>query len=422
MSQPRVVILGGGFAGLYTAKSLGRAPVQVTVVDRRNHHLFQPLLYQVATASLSPADIAAPIRGILSRQRNTEVILAEAVRIDVDRKIVVLADGELTYDRLIVATGATHSYFGNDDWERSAPGLKTVEDALVIRERFLLAFERAERETNAEKRRSALTFIVVGGGPTGVELAGAMAEIARRAIHKDFRRIDTTTARVILIEGRERVLPTYPEDLSRRAREDLERLGVDVWLNTRVTSVDEEGVHLGAERIAAHNVFWAAGVKASPIAATLGVPLDHAGRVSVNPDLSIPGHPEIMVIGDLANITCPGASSPVPGIAPAAMQMGRYAAKIITHEVRAGGTIDASSRKAFTYHDKGMLATIGRMKAVGLIGPLKVRGFIAWWMWLLIHIMYLIGFRNRVLVMLQWAWAYWTFDRGARLITRDTTR
>lgn len=419
MTVPHVVILGGGFAGLYAARHLRRSAVRLTLIDKRNHHLFQPLLYQVATASLSPADIAAPIRHLLAGQRNAEVVLAEATGIDVARRVVMLTDGEVAYDRLIIATGATHSYFGNDQWEVDAPGLKTVEDALRIRERFLLAFEHAEREKDPQKRRAALTFVVVGAGPTGVELAGAMAEIARRAITRDFRHIDTTTARVILVEGGDRVLQAYPEDLSRRAREDLERLGVDVWLNTRVTQIDAGGVQIGTERISASNVFWAAGVKASPIASSLGVELDRSGRVVVQPDLSIAGHPEVMVLGDLAKVIDPKSKKEVPGIAPAAMQMGRFAAKLIDREVRAGGASDPARRPAFVYTDKGMLATIGRAKAVGLVGKAKLRGYFAWWAWLLIHIFFLIGFRNRLLVMIQWAWAYWTFDRGARLITRD---
>jgi len=419
MTVPHVVILGGGFAGLYAARHLRRSAVRLTLIDKRNHHLFQPLLYQVATASLSPADIAAPIRHLLAGQRNAEVVLAEATGIDVARRVVALTDGEVAYDRLIIATGATHSYFGNDQWEADAPGLKTVEDALRIRERFLLAFEHAEREKDPQKRRAALTFVVVGAGPTRVELAGAMAEIARRAITRDFRHIDTTTARVILVEGGDRVLQAYPDDLSRRAREDLERLGVDVWLNTRVTQIDAGGVQIGTERISASNVFWAAGVKASPIAASLGVELDRSGRVVVQPDLSIAGHPEVMVLGDLAKVIDPRSKKEVPGIAPAAMQMGRFAAKVIDREVRAGGAPDPARRPAFVYTDKGMLATIGRAKAVGLVGKAKLRGYFAWWAWLLIHIFFLIGFRNRVLVIIQWAWAYWTFDRGARLITRD---
>ena len=420
MAVPHVVIVGGGFAGLYCAKRLRKAPVRLTVVDRRNHHLFQPLLYQVATSMLSPADIASPIRHILSRQRNAEVVLAEARGVDLEGRRLLLDDGELAYDVLVIATGATYSYFGKDEWSRWAPGLKTVEDALEIRERFLLAFEFAERETDPELRRAALTFVVVGGGSTGVELAGAMAEIARRAIHRDFRNIDTSSARVILIEGNDRVLPSYPEELSRRARDDLERLGVDVWLQTRVTDVDEGGVRIGGERIQARNVFWAAGVRGSSLAGSLGVALDGLGRVPVRPDLTLDGRPEVFVVGDLARVVDPQSQKEVPGIAPAAIQMGSYVAGVLARESRAGGS--PGKRAPFVYRDKGMLSTIGRAKAVGVVGPLRLRGYVAWWAWLLIHIAYLIGFRNRLTVLLQWAWAYWTFDRGARLITRERGR
>ncbi|HVZ93913.1 MAG TPA: NAD(P)/FAD-dependent oxidoreductase [Phycisphaerales bacterium] len=446
---PHVVILGGGFAGLYAARTLRRAPVQISLIDRSNHHVFQPLLYQVATASLSPADIAAPIRHVLAGQKNIEVLLAEATAIDVNAKKITLADGEITYDYLILATGATHSYFGHDDWAPFAPGLKTIDDALEIRRRFLLAFERAERETDPVKRRAALTFVVVGGGPTGVELAGAMAEIARRAIPRDFRRIDTTTARVILVEGEDRVLPPYPTELSRRAKDDLEKLGVEVWLHMRVTGIRDGLVEIGNDRIAAGNVIWAAGVHASPLAASLGAPMDRAGRVLVQPDLSIEGHPEVFVVGDLAAVKDKHSNDFVPGIAPAAMQMGRHAARIIAHEARSyastprattggrsGPTVvpttaalqssakapmpavaRQSLRPPFRYNDKGMLATIGRAKAVGLVKGVKIAGWFAWLSWLFIHILYLIGFRNRILVLIQWAWAYITFDRGARLIT-----
>ncbi len=422
-STPRIVILGGGFAGLYAARELRRVPARLTLIDRSNHHLFQPLLYQVATASLSPADIAAPIRNILSRQKNCEVLLAEATRIDAPAKKVILTDGEVAYDYLIIATGATHSYFGHDEWEPLAPGLKSIDDALEIRRRFLVAFEQAERETDPVARRAALTFVVIGAGPTGVELAGAMAEIARRAIHRDFRRIDTTTARVILIEGRERVLPAFDEDLSRRAKADLEALGVDVWVSTRVTNLSPGVVEIGPERISAKNVFWAAGVTASPLARSLGAPLDNAGRVRVNPDLSVPDHPEIFVAGDLASIDDPKSKQPVPGVAPAAMQMGRHAARLIARELSARNSSNAAApaRQPFIYNDRGMLATIGRAKAVGVMKGLKTTGFIAWAAWLFIHVLYLVGFRNRVLVMLQWAWAYVTFDRGARLITGGRT-
>jgi len=412
--RPRVVIIGGGFAGLTCARGLKRAPVSLLLIDRRNHHLFQPLLYQVATASLSPADIAAPIRHLLSRQRNAEVLLAEASRVDTERRFVVAANGdELRYDWLVVATGATHSYFGHPEWARFAPGLKDIPDALTIRERFLLAFERAERETDPHARRAALTFIVVGGGPTGVELAGAMAEIARKAIPRDFRSIDTTTARVILIQAGDRVLETYDPDLSRRAKDDLERLGVDVWLNTRVTSVDERGVEIGEERIAARNVVWAAGVEASALGASLGAETDSRGRVKVSPDLTIPGHPEVFVLGDLAAVESDGKE--VPGVAPAAMQMGEYAARVIRSESQSGP--NPASRKPFRYRDKGSLATIGRARAVVETRRMKLAGLPAWVIWLTVHLFFLIGFRNRLLVLIQWAWAYFTFERGARLIT-----
>lgn len=419
-SRPHVVIIGGGFAGLYAARELRRSTVRVTLIDRSNHHLFQPLLYQVATASLSPADIAAPIRHILSGQRNAEVLLAEAIGIDAPGRRVILSDGEVRFDYLILATGATHSYFGRDEWASFAPGLKSIDDALEIRRRFLTAFERAERETDPVQRRAALTFVVIGAGPTGVELAGAMAEIARRAIPRDFRRIDTTTARVILLEGRERVLPGFDAGLSRRARADLERLGVEVWLNTRVTGLAPGVVEIGPERIAARNIIWAAGVMASPLARSLGAPLDAAGRVLVNPDLSVPGHPSVFVAGDLAAIIDPRTNEPVPGIAPAAMQMGRHAARLIAREVKSSGGAASASRAAFRYNDRGTLATIGRAKAVGVIKGVKTTGFLAWAAWLFIHILYLIGFRNRMLVLIQWAWAYFTFDRGARLITGGT--
>lgn len=423
-TTPHVVILGGGFGGLYAARRLRRAPVKITLVDRCNHHLFQPLLYQVATASLAPSDIAQPIRWILSKQKNVRVLLSEAVRIDSERRVVELACGELQYDYLIVATGATHSYFGRSDWARLAPGLKEIGDALEIRERFLMSFEAAELEEDPERRRAILTFVVVGGGPTGVELAGAMAEIARKAMPREFRRIDTTTARVILLEGRDRLLPSFDPALSRRTREDLEALGVDVWLEARVTDIDDQGVQIGRERIESRNVFWAAGVQASPIGATIGAPLDRAGRVRVEPDLSAPGRPEIFVIGDLACIDDPRTGEPIPGVAPAAMQMGVYAARIIADETRAGNAAapvaDRPARTPFRYVEKGMLATIGRNRAVGTVAGRNLTGFTAWAFWLGLHIVYLIGLRNRLIVMIQWAWAYIWYQRGARLITRRT--
>lgn len=420
--RPRVVIIGGGFGGLYAAMRLRRAPVRVTLIDRSNHHLFQPLLYQVATASLSPADIAQPIRSVLARQRNTEVLLAEATGIDVQRRIVKLEDGEIPYDWLIVATGATHSYFGRDDWAEHAPGLKSIADAIEIRERFLISFEAAEREPDPQVRRAILTFVVVGGGPTGVELAGAMAEVARRAIPRDFRHIDTTTARIILIEAGPRLLPAFPPELGDRARRDLEAMGVDVWVGAKVTGVSEKGVTLGEERILSRNIFWAAGVRASPLGATLGAPMDRSGRVEVGPDLTLPGHPEVFVIGDLARVVEASTGAAVPGVAPAAMQMGRYAASIIAREVTPPRAGERRDRPPFRYRDKGNLATIGRARAVGVIAGRKLTGFLAWVLWLAVHIVYLIGYRNRVLVLIQWAWAYLRWIRRGRLITGPAVR
>lgn len=419
-----VVIIGGGFGGLYAAKALRRAPVHITLIDRRNHHLFQPLLYEVATAALSPADIAAPIRRVFSSQKNVTVLLGTAVAIDTAARVVKLADGEVDYEYLILATGATHSYFGHDDWSAFAPGLKTVEDAIEIRRRFLLAFEAAEREDDPAARRAKLTFIVVGGGPTGVELAGTMAELARRSIPRDFRAIDTTTARVILVEAQNRVLTTYQPKLSEQAKRDLEKLGVEVRLNSLVTEIDGRGVFIGSapqarERIDAENVIWAAGVQASPLGATLGVPIDRHGRVTVERDLSISGHPEVFVIGDLARVIDLKSNQEVPGVAPAAMQMGRFVARVISDETR-NPDQRSQPRPQFHYNDKGMLATIGRAKAVASIKGFKFHGVFAWLLWAGIHIMELIGFRNRLIVMLQWAWAYVIFQRGARLITGPT--
>jgi len=407
MQRPRIVILGGGFGGLYAARELRGVDADVTVVDRRNFHLFQPLLYQVATAALNPSDIAAPIRSILRRQKNVSVILGEASSIDVNARIVKLADGEVAYDYLIVATGATHSYFAHPEWERDAPGLKTIEDALEIRRRVLLAFEEAERETDPDRQRAWLTFVVVGAGATGAELAGALSEIARQTMVRDFRRINPSSARVILVEGKERVLPTYPPDLSSKAEAQLKRLGVEVLTNAVVTSLDDREVCLGDHTIPARTVLWAAGVQASPIAKSLGVELDRAGRVLVQPDLTIDGHPEVFVIGDLAGV------AGVPGVAPAAIQEGIHAARNIER------AIDGQPLRPFRYLDKGSLATIGRAAAVADVRGVHISGFLAWLAWLFIHILYLIGFRNRLLVMLQWAWAYVTFQRGARLITRS---
>ena len=408
--EPQVVIVGGGFGGLYAARGLRRAPLRVTLVDRRNHHLFQPLLYQVATAALNPSDIAAPIRSILNDQPNVQVILAEATAVDVAGRRVVLADGEIGYDYLIVATGATHSYFGNDAWAAHAPGLKTIEDALEIRRRVLGAYEAAEREADPTRRAAWLTFAIVGAGPTGVEMAGALSEIARHTLERDFDSIDPRSARVVLIEGQDRVLPSYQPELSRSARRQLERLGVEVRTEARVTAVDAGGVSIGGERLVARTVIWAAGVEASPLARSLGAPLDRAGRVCVRPDLTIPGHDEVFVIGDLASLEQDGR--PVPGVSPAAMQEGRQAAANVLRRIRGEPT------QPFRYVDKGSFAAIGRGAAVGdIFGRLRLTGFLAWLAWLGIHIFFLIGFRNRLAVMFGWAYSYLTWRRGARLIT-----
>jgi NADH:quinone reductase (non-electrogenic) len=406
-TRPRVVILGGGFGGLAAARVLGRHDVQVTVVDRRNHHVFQPLLYQVATSGLSAPDIAAPIRHIL-RRPNTEVLLAEARGVDLARRTVLLADGEVAYDALIVATGATHSYFGHADWEAHAQGLKTLEDALVIRRRVLLAYEKAERETDEAARRQWLTFVVIGAGPTGVEMAGTLAEIARLTLRKDFRRIDPASARVVLVEAADRVLPPYPPDLSAKAQRQLERLGVEVRVGAAVTGVERDAVHLGAERIDARTIIWAAGVAASPLGRALSPQVDRAGRVPVLPDLTLAGHPEVSIVGDLAALQQDG--KPVPGVAPAAMQMGKHAAGNVLRTLR------GEARRPFRYVDKGSLATIGRRSGVADFGRVRLSGLLAWLAWLLIHVFFLIGFRNRLVVMSDWAWAYFTHQRFARLI------
>ena len=407
---PHVVIIGGGFAGLYTARSLRRAPVRITLIDRHNYHLFQPLLYQVAMAALNPADIAMPIRAILSQQKNVTVILGEARSIDVEKKRVVLADAEIAYDYLVIATGATHSYFGHPEWEKDAPGLKTIEDALEIRRRVLLAFEAAERETDPQKQAALLTFVVIGAGPTGVELAGALSEIARQTMVRDFRRIRPESARVILLEGKERVLPPYPPDLSAKAQRQLERLGVEVITNAIVTDVSDRAVRVGDREIPTHTVLWGAGVQASPLARFLGVPLDRAGRVLVETDLTIPGHKDVFVLGDLAAAKQRDGTF-VPGVAPAAIQEGQHTAMNLERAV------EGQPLRAFRYRDKGSLATIGRAAAVGDFGKVHISGFLAWFAWLAIHIFFLIGFKNRFLVITQWAWAYVTRKRGARLIT-----
>jgi len=417
--RPHVVVIGGGFGGLATARALAKAPVNLTLVDRRNHHLFQPLLYQVATAALNPGDIAYPIRAALARQHNARVLLATATAIDAANQRVVLDDGVLEYDYLVVATGATHSYFGHDDWVKAAPGLKSVEDALEIRRRIFLAYEAAERESDPVAQREWLTFAVVGAGPTGVELAGALGEIGLGTLAHDFRNIDPTEVRVVLFEGRDRILGTYPPKLSAAAQRSLERRHVAVRLNTQVTAVDARGVTVKAggrdERIGARTVLWAAGVRASSLAATLDAPRDPSGRVQVLPDLSIPGHPEVFVIGDLAKMTMPDGTQ-VPGVAQGALQGGRHVAKLIAAEVRAAGSAKPA-RPAFRYHDKGNMATIGRAEAVIATKHFARHGLLAWLLWWAVHIAFLIGFRNRLLMMFHWGWSWLTFRRGARLIT-----
>jgi len=406
--RPRVVVIGGGFGGLTAAQALASLPVDVTLVDRKNHHVFQPLLYQVATAGLSPAEIAAPIRHILRRQRATRVLLGDVSAVDLARRCVRLDASELAYDYLIVAAGATHSYFGHDEWAAHAPGLKTIEEALEIRRRVLLAFEEAEREEDAERRRAFLTFVVIGGGPTGVEMAGAFAEIARHTLAREFRRIDPASARVVLVEAGPRILPAYPQDLSQRAQHQLEALGVQVSTGSPVSDLGPGGVQIGADHLAARTVVWAAGLQGSPLARTLGVELDRSGRVRVRPDLTLPGHPETAVIGDLASLEQDGKL--VPGVAPAAMQMGAHAARNI------GRSLRGEPLAPFRYLDKGSLATIGRRRGVAMIGRLHLSGLVAWLAWLMIHVFFLIGYRNRLMVMLEWAWAYVTYDRSARLI------
>ena len=419
-SRPHVVIIGGGFGGLTAARTLRRAPADVTLIDRNNHHTFQPLLYQVATATLNPSDITAPIRHVLRNQRNATVLLAEVERIDVQRRTLTIDDGDgrprdITYDYLIVAAGARHAYFGHDAWERDAPGLKTIDDALEIRRRFLLAFERAELTDDPEERAAYMTIVVVGGGPTGVELAGLMPDVLR-GVRRDFRRIDPSRAHILLIEGGPRLLPAFPEEISNRALADLRELGVDVRLNSVVTRIDANQACVGDDCIGTRNVFWAAGNAASPLGRSLDAPLDRAGRVQVNPDLSVPGHPEVFVIGDLAALTDVRGVR-VPWVAPAANQQGKRAAENIRRLLAGEETVK------FRYFNKGDLATIGRYRAVADFGSFRVVGWLAWWFWLFVHIMYLVGFRNRVSVLIQWAYSYFTYQRGVRLITRgDATR
>jgi len=411
--RPRVVIIGAGFGGLTAARRVARLPVQVTVLDRRNHHTFQPLLYQVATAGLSPGEIATPIRAILKEYSNIEVLLEEVVDLKLDHKQVITKEQTLDYDFLVIASGAMHAYFGHEEWEPFAPGLKTIEDALEIRRRVLLAFELAERENVGQKSADdnpMLQFVVVGAGPTGVELAGTLAEIAHHALNHEFRHIDPRKTRILLIEGGPRVLPAYSEELSRKAEAQLQRLGVEVRTSRMVTRIQSGAVWMGDEKIASPVVLWAAGVAASPLGQKLGVPIDRAGRVLVQPDLSIPGHSEIFVIGDLAALN-DEAGKLLPGVAQVAIQQGNWVAETIDRD------LENQPRRNFHYHDKGSLATIGRNSAVAQFGKFEMSGYFAWLAWLFIHVLFLIGFRNRLMVMVQWAWSYLTYERGARLIT-----
>ncbi len=410
--MPHVVIIGAGFGGLQAAKKLACKDVRVTVIDRTNYHLFQPLLYQVATAALSPADIAAPVRAVLSKCKNMEVMLAEVQSVDVDARKIKTTDMEIAYDFLIVATGARHSYFGHNEWEKFAPGLKSLEDAIELRRRLLMAFEYAEKITDEAARKAAMTFVIIGGGPTGVEMAGAIAEIARYTLAKDFRHIDPSQARVILIEAEPRLLAVFPEDLSASAMKQLVALGVEVRTGTRATNLTETGLQVGDEFIPCRVKIWAAGNTASFVGKTLGAPVDRVGRVMVNDDLTIPGHPEVQVIGDLANFSHQ-TGQPLPGVSPVAMQQGRHAARNILRMI--------ANRKPqrFRYWDKGSMATIGRNKAVADLNFVHLSGLPAWLVWLFVHIIFLVGFRNRIAVLFQWAWAYFTFNKGARLITRN---
>ena len=412
MSKPRVVIVGGGFGGLNVARGLKDAPVDVILIDKTNHHLFQPLLYEVANAALTPSDIAMPFRQILRRQKNAFVILGGVKAFDTVARQLLMVDGErISYHNLVLAVGAKHSYFGNDAWEKFAPGLKTLHDALRIRERTLMSFEKAERSHLLEERERWLRFVIIGGGPTGVENAGAIAEIAHQTMLHNFRRIDPKSSKIILVEASSRVLPTFPEELSEKAKQTLEKMGVTVLTGRKVENVDARGVDVDGEWIETPNVIWAAGNRASPLLTTLDVPLDRQGRVVVEPDLSIPGHPEVFVIGDAACVIGKDGK-PLPGLAQPAIQEGRYVAKIIRYG------IPKEKRPPFVYFDLGIMAAIGKSKAVVAAGPLRLNGFLAWLMWCFVHIFYLIGFRNRILVMLEWCFWYLTKQRGSRLITR----
>jgi NADH dehydrogenase len=421
--HPRVIVVGGGFAGLAAAKALAAAPVEIMVVDRRNHHVFQPLLYQVATASLSPADISAPIRTILRSQRNCQVAMAEVTGVDLNKRRLLFGKEFLNYDYLILACGATHAYFGHDEWERIAPGLKSIEDATEMRRRILLAFESAELEGDEAARTRALTFGVVGGGPTGVELAGAIKEIAGRTIPKDYRHIDTRTTHVMLFEAGERLLPQFSPELSGRAHRDLENMGVDVRLNAKVTDISPRAIHVDKETIPVRNVFWTAGVRACSLTKSLGVSLDRAGRLIVGPDLSIPGQPGVFAVGDTAAAKSADTGKPVPGLAQPAIQMGRYVGAMIAREVDAHGNAagESAMRRPFVYRDKGIMAVIGKAKAVVEIGRFKCGGFFAWMLWGSVHILFLIGFRNRLQVLLIWFWNWLLNARDARLIAGKAT-
>lgn len=422
-SRPHVVIVGGGFGGLYAAKSLGNKPVRVTVIDRKNHHTFQPLLYEVATAGLSPGEIAMPIRGILNKYRNIEVLLGEVTDIDLKNKILRLPPnelagdpgerGEIAYDYLVLATGASHNYFNHPEWAHLAPGLKTIEDATEIRRRVFLTFELAERSARLEREEGPINFVIIGAGPTGVELAGTLVEIAHRVLASDFRHIDPARTRIILVEAGPRVLPVYPEDLSQSAEQQLRKLGVEVMTNAMVTRVTHDHVEIGNQSIPSAVTLWSAGVAASSLGRKLGVPTDRAGRVLVDPDLTIPGYPNVFVIGDLASAKQKDGTL-VPGVAPAAIQMGEFAGKTVLNDLK------GKPRKDFEYWDKGSLATIGRAAAVANFGRIHLSGFFAWLSWLFIHVFFLIGFKNRVLVLMEWAWSYFTFQRGARLITGNS--
>ncbi len=410
VKQPRVVIVGAGFGGLHAARALSKAPVQVTVIDRQNHHLFQPLLYWVATAGLSPADICSPIRSILRNQKNVEVFMEEVTGVDVQEQCVLMGDRSVPYDYLVLATGAHDNYFGHPEWEHNAPGLKTIVDATSIRRKILLAFEAAEIETDPEKVKALLTFVLVGAGPTGVEMAGAIAELAHKALASDFRHIDTRMTRILLIEAAPRILSAFPESLAQKTQKKLITMGVEVRTSTPVTDIDEHGVVIDGERINAATIIWGAGVSASSAGKWLGAEVDRAGRVKVSNDLSVPGHPNVFVIGDTASFIQNG--KPLPGVAQVAMQAGNYVASVISHRVTG-----KELNKPFYYRDKGNLATVGRSYAIVDIGKIRLTGFFAWLLWLVVHIYFLVGFRNRLVAIFQWAWTYFTYARGARLIT-----